>query len=197
VTALSLFRRVVSDPRIYDAVQRLCGLEHTRQRLRPLLAETARSLVLDVGAGTGLVMPLLPPSARYIWLDNDPDKLRGALSAAERLRGMLGDATRLGLRDRSVDVAICFAMSHHLTDAELEAMLAELARVIRERLVFLDAVVVPRSPRSRLLWALDRGRHPRTLPTLRTAIERHFAIRTLEQYAVYHRYLLCTAAPRR
>jgi SAM-dependent methyltransferase len=172
------------------------GYEHTRRRLRPLLADTAGRVVLDVGAGTGRVVPLLPPSARYIWLDNDVDKLRGARPADGRLRGILGDATRLGLRADSVDVALCLAMSHHLADAELEAMFAELARVVRERLVFLDAVVVPWSPRSRLLWALDRGRYPRTLPVLRAAIERRFEIRTVEQYAVYHRYLLCTAAPR-
>jgi SAM-dependent methyltransferase len=197
VTAPALLRRVVGDPKVYDAVQRLFGLEHTRRRLRPLLADTAGRLVLDVGAGTGLVQPLLPPTARYVWLDNDVDKLRGARPAGGRLRGILGDATRLGLRDGTVDVALCLAMSHHLADHELEAMLAELARVVRERLVFLDAVVVPSSLRSRLLWSLDRGRHPRTLPALRAAIERRFEIRTLEQYAVYHRYLLCTAAPRR
>ena len=193
----ALIRRVVGDPRLYDGVQRLFGLEQTRRRLRPLLANTAGRLVLDVGAGTGLAVPVLPRSARYVWLDNDADKLRGARAAGGGLRGMLGDATRLGLRDLSVDVALCFAMSHHLDDAELEAMLTELARVVRERLVFLDAVLVPGSTRSRLMWAIDRGQHPRTLSALRAALERRFTISTLEEYTVYHRYLLCTGALRR
>jgi len=79
-------RRLSSDvssaiPRIYDAVQRFCGLGHTRRRLRPLLADTAGRVVLDVGADTDLVVPLLPPSSRYLWLDNDLDKLRGARTA--------------------------------------------------------------------------------------------------------------------
>ena len=193
----ALLRRVVGDPRVYDALQRLCGLEHTRRRLRPLLADTAGRVVLDVGAGTGLVVPLLPRSARYVWLDNDPDKLRGIRPAHGHLRGILGDATQLGLRDGSVDVALCLAMSHHLADEQLTAMLAELARVVRDRLVFLDAVVVPGSVRSRLLWAIDRGRHPRTGSMLRGALEREFEILTVHEYAVYHHYLLCTAAPRR
>jgi len=197
VTLPSFIRRVVGDPRLYDRVQRLFGLELTRRRLRPLLADTGGRLVLDVGAGTGLAVPVLPMSARYVWLDNDPDKLRGARDTHRAPRGILGDATRLGLRDLSIDVVLCFAMSHHLGDAQLEAMLAELARVVRERLVFLDAVVVPGSPRSRLMWAIDRGQHPRTLPALRAALERRFTIDTIEQYTVYHRYLLCTASPRR
>jgi SAM-dependent methyltransferase len=192
-----LLGRVTGDPRVYNALQRLFGLEHTRRRLRPLLAEAAGRLVLDVGAGTGLVVPLLPPSARYVWLDNDPAKLHGVRSTQRSLRGVLGDATRLGFRDRSVDLALCLAMSHHLADGELAAMLSELARVVRGHLVFLDAVVVPGSIRSRVLWALDRGRHPRTLPALRAALERCFDIGTCEEYAVYHRYILCIATPRR
>jgi len=193
----ALFRRVVGDPRLYDGVQRLFGLEHTRRRLRPLLADTAGRLVLDVGAGTGLAVAVLPRSARYVWLDNDSDKLRGARAARTGLRGMLGDATQLGLRDLSVAVALCLAMSHQLDDDGLEAMLVELARVVRERLVFLDAVVVPGSPRSRLMWAIDRGQHPRTLLALRAALERRFRISTMQEYRVHHRYLLCTGSPRR
>ncbi len=152
--------------------------------------------MLDVGAGTGIALSLLPEHTRYIWLDTDTAKLRGVRTPGAHARAIIGDATRLPLRDRCVDVALCLAVSHHLTDARLEAMLGELARVVHRRLIFLDALVVGASIRSRLLWAIDRGRHPRTLDTLRAAIERRFEIVTLEEYAVHHRYVLCTAVPR-
>lgn len=187
--------RVVGSPLLYNALQRLCGARHTLRRLRPLLADTAGQRVLDVGAGTGIALSLLPEQTRYIWLDTDTAKLRGVRTPGARARAIVGDATRLPLRDRCVDVALCLAMSHHLSDARLEAMLGELARVVDRRLIFLDALVVGNSIRSRLLWAIDRGRHPRTLDTLRAAIERRFEIVTLEEYAVHHRYVLCTAVP--
>jgi ubiquinone/menaquinone biosynthesis C-methylase UbiE len=188
-------RRLLGSPALYRILQTLCGTEHTLRRLRPLLADTAGQRVLDVGAGTGIAMSLLPEPRRYIWLDEDPAKLPRAHTSATVVRAILADATRLPLRERSIDVALCLAMSHHLSDTQLEAMLAELARVVRHRLVFLDALVVASSLRSRLLWAIDRGRHPRTSGVLREAIERRFRILSLEEYAVQHRYMLCTATP--
>jgi SAM-dependent methyltransferase len=189
-----LVGRLVASPTLYNLLQRLCGTEHTLRRLRPLLADTAGRRVLDVGGGTGVALSVLPEPRRYLWLDTDPAKLRGLPSAVSGVRAVLGDATRLPLRPRSVDIALCLAMSHHLSDAQLEAMLGELARVVCQRLVFLDAVVA-RSVRSHLLWAIDRGRHPRSAAALRAALERRFRILSLEEYAVHHRYLLCTAAP--
>ena len=190
-----MLRKLVGNPRLYDAIQIVCGLRHTHARLRPIMAETAGQVVLDIGAGTGLVVPLLPEVCRYVWLDNDPLKLAGAGPAARRL-AVIGDATRLCFGDRSVDVALCLALSHHLADGELEALMSELGRVVRHRLVVLDALAMPGRPVSRLLWAIDRGSYPRAGERLRAAIERSFVIETTDYYAVYHSYMLCTARPR-
>jgi SAM-dependent methyltransferase len=192
---LSLLERLIGGPRLYNAVQILCGLRYTQSRLRPLVADTEGDIVLDLGGGTGLVRPLLRRPRGYVWLDNDPLKLR-ALPADVRRLAVIGDASRLCFRDRSVDVALCLALSHHLTDAELEGLIRELRRVVRRRLVFLDALDVPRRLLSRLLWKIDRGSHPRGRDTLRGVIERDFVIEHLDEYVVYHRYMLCTATPR-
>jgi SAM-dependent methyltransferase len=191
-----LVGRVVGSPLVYNVIAWVFGTKHTQRRLRPLFAETAGQRVLDVGAGTGVIASLLPPGARYFWLDTDPAKLGGVRTRAALARAMLADATRLPVRDDCIDVAVCVGMSHHVPDRPLDAMLAELARVVRGRLIFLDALVVKRSIRNRILWALDRGRNPRTLDALRAAIERHFEIVALEEYSVHHPYMLCTAVPR-
>jgi SAM-dependent methyltransferase len=187
----------VARPVVYDAIQAVAGLRHTRRRLAPFVAHLEGDL-LDVGGGTGLILPLLPATARYLWLDNDPLKLRGfRLRAGPGARGILGDATRLCLRDASVDLAVCIAVSHHLAPGDLERAVAELARVVRRRLVFLDALDRPSSWVSRVLWRLDRGSFPRSAEALRGVLEQWFEVEHVERYTVYHEYMLWAGRPRR
>jgi len=139
----------------------------------------------------------MPAEVRYIWLDSDPQKLRGF--RAKGLPGMmiLGDAARIPLRDRSVDVALCFLMSHHLTDEELSALFRELARLCRNKMIFLDALNEPGSFVSRLLWKYDRGSHPRTVATLHELITGSFNLIYAEQFKIYHTYVLWVGEPKR
>ena len=187
---------IVAKPAVYNAVQWLAGLDYTRRRLQPHYAQTAGRVALDVGAGTGLYLSCFPESARYLWLDNDPQKLSGFRArGAARLPAMLGDATRLGLKDKSVDYATCTAVTHHLTDMQLSAFVHELARVVRCKLILQDAVQ-SNGWISRLLWKYDRGSHPRSAKALLAAIEVRFEIERVEYYSIYHRYLLLVGAPR-
>jgi SAM-dependent methyltransferase len=181
--------------RLYDLVQNLAGFRTTSHRYRAALAPLAHKTVLDVGGGTGLIGSLLPPTATYICVDADRRKLAGLARRLPHARGILGDATRLDFPDRSVDWALCFALSHHLSDAELPRLFAELARVAREGLIFQDAVRSSRW-RSRLLWALDRGSVLRDEATLLVALCEHFDAEDVQRFDVHHRYLLCRARPR-
>jgi SAM-dependent methyltransferase len=183
---------IVSVPLVYDLVQRLTGAEKTLARLRKILEQAAGGLVLDVGAGTGSLEAALPPGAGYLCVDADPRKLT-RFRAKSRSPAVLGDATNLPLRDQSVDWAICVSVSHHLDDEGFGLMLDELRRVTRDRVVFLDAVTFP-TPRSRLLWHYDRGRHPRPVEVLKRELSSRFEIVTSEEFTGLHRYLLVNAA---
>ena len=68
--------QIVALPWMYDRVQKLVGLREIQARLAPHISRM-ESMVIDVGAGTGLARPLIPPSAKYVWLDIDPQKLQG------------------------------------------------------------------------------------------------------------------------
>jgi ubiquinone/menaquinone biosynthesis C-methylase UbiE len=161
---------LVSRPWVYDRVQAIMGARRVTRRLAPHLEATSGDLVLDVGAGTGSVKTVLPTSATYLWLDNDPSKLYGFKGKEPAALAILGDATRISLKDKSVDDAVCVAVSHHLSDDQLPRFFAELARVVRKQFIFLDAVERKESTVSRLLWKYDQGSHPRSVEALCSVI---------------------------
>ena len=179
---------VVANPLVYDVVQRLLGARETARRLGGALADADGALVLDVGAGTGAMERLLPPTARYLWLDPDPRKLAGFRTKSSA-SAVVGDSTALPLRDGAVDWAVSVAVSHHLDDEQFGHTLDELRRVTRERVVFFDAVLSPLR-RSRLLWRYDRGRHPRPAEVLKRELASRFQLVSVEEFTAIHRYLL-------
>ena len=190
-----LAHRVAAHPAVYDAIQRTVGTPRTRELLRENLASADGKTVLDVGAGTGRFRDTLPPRAKYIWLDNDPEKLAGFKAKRPDDETVLADATDLPLEDKSVDYAVCVAVAHHLPDAALPRLVGELARVTRERLLFMDPVrsdgAIPR-----LLWRFDRGTHPRSADELVAALGERFEVANVERYWKRHHYVFCMAAPK-
>jgi ubiquinone/menaquinone biosynthesis C-methylase UbiE len=131
-------------------------------------------------------------------LDIDPQKLDGLRNSGQQavIRAVLGSATDIPLRSRSVDTALCIAMSHHLDDREVEKLFAEISRVCRGRMIFVDPVERSSSLASRILWKYDRGSHPRSVDVLRRLVQDKFDILHEERYAIFHEYWLCAARPR-
>lgn len=191
-----LLHTLVAKPLVYDTLQRAVGRDYILRKLRPHFAVTGGSTVLDIGAGTGLYRAAFPRSARYVWLDNDAEKLGGFLARApHHPTAMLGDATQIGLASKSVDYVTCMFVTHHLTDDLIARFFAEIARVVRRRFFLLDGLATDR-PVSKLLWKYDRGSAPRTEEALTQAFESRFTVDCRESFAVYHRYLLLSGAPR-
>lgn len=188
-----LLHRIVSHPAVYDMVQTLFGAKKNLKKIKALMASGAGVTVLDVGAGTGNGMQVVPDRVRYLWLDNDAQKLAGLPRTGPRWWAILASATAIPLRDQSVDTTLCMAMSHHLDDRQVVELFSELARVCRGRLIFFDAVDRPDSLKSRLMWKYDRGSHPRRVATLRKLIQERFQIDHEEEYSIYHHYWLCSA----
>ena len=189
-------RSVLDNPRLYDLVQSLVGLDATRARLEPHLAELDAGTLVDVGAGTGTWLGLVPDDVDVVAVDLDSEKLAKLRTKHPRVRTVTADATRLPFDDGAVDYALCVALTHHLDDAGLALLAAELARVVRRKVIVLDAVS-DQTPRiARLLWALDRGSHPRPLSQIREALEQGLILEHVETYSVRHRYLLCVGVPR-
>lgn len=189
----AFLRRVISPACGYDRIQALFGAEQVRLILTPLLLETGGKAVLDVGAGTGLYRAAVPDAARYIWMDNDLQKWKGFRRKYPSSNAALGDATRICLSSNSVDFAMCVHMMHHLSDLGLALLFGELARVVREKIIFWDPLERPDSLFHRTLWKFDRGSFPRSETALLSAIEANFEVEYVERYKIFHYYLLCVA----
>ena len=192
---MSFVDRLASGPRVYDAIQRLAGSRGLRELLSRVAFDDCPESLVDLGGGTGFARSSLPEGVRYICLDTDPRKLAGLRRRWRGARAILADAGSTGLRDRSLSVACCVNVSHHLGDEELTGMLKEAARICTKRFVFLDAVRVPGRLASSLLWRLDRGRHPRSEEELRARLGQSFRHERSLVFSQLHRYLLWIGSP--
>jgi len=187
---------MVSHPWVFDRVQSLLGYKRICRCLVPYFKQTENHLVLDIGAGTGTLAPLLPRSTTYLWLDNDPQKLAGFKTKGPSGFAILGDATYICLKDRGVDYALCVHLAHHLSNTQLRLLLSELARVVKRKLIFFDALEYKGAKISNLLWKFDRGSYPRSTEVLLSAMEPWFHIEQMEHLAIYHHYVLLVGIPR-
>jgi len=189
---LDLLHRVASTGWGYDLCSVLTGSPLTRPKWRKFY-QSCSGLVLDLGGGTGVVAQFLPPNCSYVCLDIEMPKLRG-LAAAHHGRGVLADSRWMPIRTGTVDFLTCHAVTHHLTDKELDQVLIEAARVLKPDGQFLiaDALWNPSRPASRALWAMDRGSHPRSLCDLKQLLENRFAVVQQTQFALYHQYAAFT-----
>ena len=175
---------------VYNSIQFIAGDWIIQPKLRRRLAGR-RGRVLDIGGGTGAVGRLLPAECLYICLDNEMPKLQQLASKALG-SPLLADATGIPIQTGSIDTVTCALVTHHLAEEQLEGMLRESSRVLKDggSFVFMDAVMKPSRLPGLLLWKLDRGSNPRRAGELRQALERHFSVVEWNRLAVYHEYVI-------
>jgi SAM-dependent methyltransferase len=177
-------RALLDDPRVFKAVRYpLVGSQKkTRELVRRELDAGAGDSVLDVCCGTGDFADLVP--GQYLGIDLNERFIR---RARERYDGLPGkrfevmDATRMQLDAGSYDRAMLVNAMHHFDEDLNRGILAELSRVVRERIVIVDAIPDPESWLKRLVISSDRGDHVRPLKDQLALIgetlnvERHYA----------------------
>jgi ubiquinone/menaquinone biosynthesis C-methylase UbiE len=183
-------------PRIYELVQTLTGARISEAKIREILGPIqAPTTVLDAGGGTGIMARVFSRDIDYCCMDIDLARVR--MASGRGASGLVGDGTHMPVRTDAVDLVIMRAVSHHLGQADFEAMTAEASRVLKPDgcLLFLEPTWDPAWLPGRLLWRFDQGSHPRTEDQIRTVLGTHFAMERATAYSVYHRYYLAVGRP--
>ena len=131
-------------PRMLDLAMRNRLLDHYRQRT----IETARGLVLEVGVGSGLNLPLYGPAvARVVGLDPSPQLLRlASIRAADSLVPvslLRGSAEHDPFADAVFDTIVMTWTLCSIPNPM--AALTEMRRVLRPggRLIFVEHGLSP------------------------------------------------------
>ncbi|BCX05641.1 MAG: hypothetical protein KatS3mg053_3579 [Candidatus Roseilinea sp.] len=96
---------------------------------------------LDVGCGSGDFVAFARrtvSAVRWLGLDVSLDVLRVARQGRAGDVGICAQGAHLPFADRSVDVVTCIHLLHHLDPPHAMALLSELGRVARLRVVCLD-----------------------------------------------------------
>jgi SAM-dependent methyltransferase len=103
---------------------------------------TSKTVVaLDVGSGSGDLSSALfdfKPDLDLRVMALDRDAIAVASARARNLDVVKGDALRIPLADRAIDLVIAVKFAHHFHGTGLDQLLREMARVARHRVVVLD-----------------------------------------------------------
>ncbi len=167
-----MIRRVteaaLARPSAFASYQAAIGAPACHQRfIAEYVRARAGQRILDIGCGVGASLRFVPDGVEYVGVDISPQYIE----AARRTYGArgtficadLGDdqCARLGL----FDTAFAFGVLHHLPDETMGVLATLLTRVLRPggSFVSIDPCRYDRQPLwSRVMMALDRGRHIRT-----------------------------------
>jgi SAM-dependent methyltransferase len=155
---------------------RLLGNAHRALReVRAALAATPEERVLDFACGAGGFCQAVP--GPYLGIDLNPDVVAFArwrwATPWRRFETMALDALPLAERFDKAMVVNCV---HHLSDAEADAVLGRIARLVRGRIVVVDVDLDDSNAFQAFLLAHDRGHHVRRLADLRAVLERNLVV---------------------
>jgi ubiquinone/menaquinone biosynthesis C-methylase UbiE len=176
--------RLLEVPAVYAAWQAPFAAQKFAPVDRALRDRPARR-VLDVGCGPGTNAARFA-TADYVGVDINEEyleiarsKFKGTFIAAD-LESV--EAEALG----QFDTILVNSVLHHLSDATVHRLLAQLTRRLgpEGRVHVLELVLPPRPTVARLMARLDRGKFPRPLADWRNLLGAHFAALTVEPYTL-------------
>ncbi len=160
---------ILSTPTMYDFLQSLLGAGKSRRRLvREYIRPESGSILLDIGCGTGELLPFLPAGIDYHGFDLS----QRYIDAARQRHTNRGTFECMDIADycppeggQAADIVLAIGVLHHLDDEIAVKLLQTAHDQLRPggRFISLDGTLVPgQSPIARKLVLQDRGQNIRT-----------------------------------
>src|SRR5579884_990865 len=127
------------DQHVLDAEElaRSDGFQRLRDQIVRIAAPQPEDVVVDVGAGTGLLTLALAPLVARVWaIDVSPAMVdylttKAASGELDNVEAATATAVSLPLVDGAASLVVSNYCYHHLSDADKERGLAEVFRVLR------------------------------------------------------------------
>jgi len=186
---------------IYEGLRKafLWGL-----RVRPIseaLELKADEKLLDAGCGFG-VFVRHASHCDYTGIDIDDTRIQWAKSKigeTPHRRFLTSGITRTPFASKSFDTALGYGLLHHLTDNDAKTAVAELSRIVKNKIVFSEPVYSRYHWINNLLCKMDQGPFVRTQEAYLVLCET--ALKITKTRFFYSRnglakYLLITATPK-
>jgi ubiquinone/menaquinone biosynthesis C-methylase UbiE len=129
-----------------EDLARTRGFRRLRDRIVALAEPQHDDVVVDVGAGTGLLALALAPRVRRVWAIDISSammeylRIKAASAEFDNVQSTTASAVSLPLVDGSASVVVSNYCYHHLSDEDKQEALAEAFRVLRPggRIVIAD-----------------------------------------------------------
>lgn len=167
---------ISSSPIVYTIIQLVFGRckKTMFDYLQKVVTLRPDQRLLDVGCGTGELGQLF--SAHYVGIDLSESYLTYARRNVPRGTFEKMSADAITYPDASFDHVLCTRLLHHLSDAQVEATLEHMKRVVKPggRVDVVDGIW----PRRRniigtILFGLDLGKHQRSGKRLKEIMARN------------------------
>jgi SAM-dependent methyltransferase len=193
-----MLRILLRLPRFYRSFSRLFNVDAVHRQLVQETGYRPGMRTLDIGCGPGELAKYIAP-ADFTGIDISQEYIRFARAQHGGAFHAL-PADRVGELAGPFDLALMFGVFHHLSDAEVRATLAGLARVLRPtgRFVLWEAVWPSRCwdlPGYLLRW-LDRGRFVRSRAAWCRLLGETWAVTDVRvRRNLVIEYFICTLTP--
>jgi len=180
--------RLMRHPVEFSVVYRLWMAPFADRKLAPMLRHIDLrdvNRVLDVGCGPGTNAGCFQ-GCDYLGVDINPAYIR----SAERRHGpkfRVADVTSMRIEPgQGYDLILVNSLLHHLSDPDVDRLLAHLVTLIAEKgaIHIMELVLPERRSVARFLARKDRGEFPRSLDAWREIFTRHFTPAVFEPFAL-------------